>query len=192
MKKTLIALLLALTLVLSCAAALAEAAPAYEPIDYGDFSMAIDPNMFKQEGEKADNQIMFILYPAYNETGDSSTNFNVVWTDGYADVTTQSTDKDALKEALLPDITAEYEKNGLELVSFDILSLELTKLGERDAMATIMSSVIQYNGQEISLIQAQAVVSDESFGTYTFTGSAQSTESLLAYVDPLFDAISWN
>ena len=42
MKKTWIALLLACMMALSCTAALAEAAASDGPVDFGDFSMAID------------------------------------------------------------------------------------------------------------------------------------------------------
>ena len=58
--KKLIAILLALTMVLS-GAALADAAqqPAVEPIDFGDFTMELDPEMPGEVYEKNSGEMLF-------------------------------------------------------------------------------------------------------------------------------------
>lgn len=200
--KKLLALSLALCLLLP-ALALAEAAPTeYDPIDMGDFSMAIpeDMDFALSEQGKANNAVWFILYPAYNATGDSSTNFNVVWNEAQTDM------------SVLPDETREYLKGeeykeylaeacrqqGFELLSYEVISVELTQLDGLDALANFSMTTLdmsalgeEYAGLQVSLYQYQLGVSGD-FGTYHFTGTASTQELMDEYILPLFDAITWN
>lgn len=193
MKKTWIALLLACMMALSCTAAFAEAAASDGPVDFGDFSMAIDASMACQVNEKKENQPWFILYPAYNAVGDSSTNFNVVWNSNYQDLSAwKESDKPGYVEMMSTEIKSQYEAAGLELLSFDIPHIELMKMDGQDALVSLMTSTLKVNDQEIPLYQIQAIVSMKDKGTYTFTGTAQSMEQLQNYAAPLMDAITWN
>ena len=193
MKKTWIALLLACLMALSCTAAFAEAAASENSVNFGDFSMAIDPNMASEVNEKKENEPWFILYPAYNASGDSSTNFNVVWNSAYQDISTwKESDKPAYLEMMSTEIKSQYQAVGIELVSFDIPHIELMKMDGKDALVSLMTSTVKANEQEIALYQIQAIVSIKDKGTYTFTGTAQSMELLQNYAAPLMDAITWN
>lgn len=193
MKKTVPALILACLLALSCVSAPAETAVEPTGVDLGDFSLLIDPDMPCQLNEKAENAVWFTLYPAYKAAGDSATNFNVVWSQEYNDL---SSWKDSDAPDYISDVKTKTEEQyaalGAELIDFEIPAIQLTKLDGKDALASYMTSTIRYNGVEASLHQMNAIVSDPAFGTYTFTGTAQTQELLAAYVDPLFDAIRWN
>ena len=71
--------------------------------------------------EKKENEPWFILYPAYNAIGDSSTNFNVVWNSNYQDLSAwKDSDKTAYVEMMSTEIKSQYEAAGLELLSCDI------------------------------------------------------------------------
>ena len=191
MKKTVLALILSCVLALSCACSLAETAAQTSGVNFGDFSMAIDPDMYSQVSEKAESSVWFILYPAYNATGDSSTNFNAVWSKEYRDLSLWK-DSDAADyiNEIKTEVETQYTQYGIELVEFSVPSIQLMKLDEKDALACLMVSKIRYSGAEFSVYQIQAIASDPAFGTYTFTGSAQSEELLVTYIDPLFDAIT--
>ncbi|MBQ9264716.1 MAG: hypothetical protein IJ189_11010 [Clostridia bacterium] len=193
------ALLLAWLLLMGCAAALAQAAPAATPISFGDFSMTLDPNMAGQLGDKTENGILMTLYPAYNEIGDSSTNFNSVWNSTITDIGawTQQ-DMTSYFNTVNGQLASAYQEQNLVLKDFSISGSTFREIDGLTALVYTMVSTVdfsgygeQYKGMVLQMYQLQAVVSGK-FGTYTFTGTAQSEELLHTYVDPLLDLITWN
>lgn len=188
------ALFLALLLTLP-ALALAEAAPAYEPLNFGDFNMAIDPDMAYTGGsEKKAGEPWLMLYPLYTEDNqDTTANFNIVWSEETVSVGDfTDSDKDAYIADLRQAVTAEYAAYGFTLSDFSVPYIGVEKMDGRDALVYIMVTDLTYEDTPISVYQLQAIVSDAAFGTYHFTGSAISMEQLNDVIAPLFDSITWN
>ena len=195
MKKTWIALLAACVLLAVSLSALGEAAPAYEPLNFGDFSMAIDPEMAYSgtPSEKpVDSQVWFMLFPAHNVNGNDRINFNVVWTSNVADVTTITGAEESYKATLQQSVSSQYAAQGITLSSFSVPFIQTQDLNGKTALAYIMISELNVNGETATVYQLQAIVSEEGMGTYTFTGSANTMEELETWIDPLFDSITWN
>jgi len=195
MKKTWIALLAACVLLAVSLSALGEAAPAYEPLNFGDFSMAIDPEMAYSgtPSEKpVDSQVWFMLFPAHNVNGNDRINFNVVWTSNVADVTTITGAEESYKATLQQSVSSQYAAQGITLSSFSVPFIQTQDLNGKTALAYIMISELNVNGETATVYQLQAIVSEEGMGTYTFTGSANSMDDLETWIDPLFDSITWN
>lgn len=195
MKKTWIALLAACVLLAVSLSALGEAAPAYEPLNFGDFSMAIDPEMAYSgtPSEKpVDSQVWFMLFPAHNVNGNDRINFNVVWSSNVADVTTITGAEESYKATLQQSVSSQYAAQGITLSSFSVPFIQTQDLNGKTALAYIMISELNVNGETATVYQLQAIVSEEGMGTYTFTGSANTMEELETWVDPLFDSITWN
>ncbi len=193
MRKTIVSLLLACVLLAVSLSALSEAAVAYEPLNFGDFSMAIDPDMaYTGLEDKKENEVWFTLYPAYNAIGDSSTNFNVVWQSQRLSISSfKDSDSEAYITSLKNSIVSQYESFGFTVKSFTVPSIQLQDLNGKPSLAYVMITEIESMGVSQTIYQLQASVSD-TFGTYSFTGSATSIDLLETYVGPLFDAISWN
>lgn len=189
--KKLTALFLAMLLLLP-ALALAEPAPAFEPLDFGDFCMAIDPNMAYSGGEeKQEAAPWYTLYPCYTEENpDTSVNFIIVWSEEVVDYG-EFTDDDAddYISVLQASIAEEYAAYGLTLSDFSVPQIGLRKIDGRDALVYTMVSELN---SSITIYQMQAAVSDPAFGLYNFTGTALSMEDLNEYIVPLFDSITWN
>jgi len=195
MKKTWIALLAACVLLAVSLSALGEAAPAYEPLNFGDFSMAIDPEMAYSgtpSQKPVDSQVWFMLFPAHNVNGNDRINFNVVWSSNVADVTTITGAEESYKATLQQSVSSQYAAQGITLSSFSVPFIQTQDLNGKTALAYIMISELNVNGETATVYQLQAIVSEEGMGTYTFTGSANTMEELETWVDPLFDSITWN
>lgn len=193
MKKTLAALLLACMLLAASLPCLAEAAPADATLDFGDFTLTVDPNMlYTMAPEKKSNEVWLMIYPAYHINGDSNSNFNVVWTDETMSVNAvlaQYT-KESYAAMLKGQMEPQYKSAGMTVTSFSLPTFQVQSLNGKDALSYIMITEVEYMGMEQTIYQIQAIVS-EDFGTYTFTGSSNSMEALEKYVAPLFDAIGW-
>ena len=195
MKKTWIALLVACVLLAVSLSALGEAAPAYEPLNFGDFSMAIDPEMAYSgtpSQKPVDSQVWFMLFPVHNVNGNDRINFNVVWTSNVADVTTITGAEESYKATLQQSVSSQYAAQGITLSSFSVPFIQTQDLNGKTALAYIMISELNVNGETATVYQLQAIVSEEGMGTYTFTGSANSMDDLETWIDPLFDSITWN
>ncbi len=195
MKKNWIALLVACVLLTVSLSALGEAAPAYEPLNFGDFSMAIDPEMAYSgtPSEKpVDSQVWFMLFPAYNAAKNDRINFNVVWSSNVTDVTTITGSEESYKATLQQSISSQYAAQGITLSSFSVPFIQTQDLNGKTSLAYVMVSELEVNGETATVYQLQAIVSEEGMGTYTFTGSADSMDNLETWIDPLFDSITWN
>lgn len=193
MKKTLAALLLACMLLAASLPCLAEAAPADATLDFGDFTLTVDPDMlYSMASEKKSNEVWLMVYPAYHINGDNNSNFNVVWTDQKMSVSAvlAQYSKEAYAAMLKGQIELQYASAGVTVKSFSLPTLKVQSLNGKDALSYIMVTEVEYMGMEQTIYQIQAIVS-EDFGTYTFTGSSNSMEALEKYVAPLFDTIGW-
>ena len=189
--KKLTALFLSLLLLLPVLA-LAEPAPADEPLNFGDFCMAIDPNMVYTGGEeKQEAAPWYTFYPRYTEEDpDLSVNFIIIWSEevvNYSEFTDD--DMDAYILTLHASIADEYAAYGLNLSDFSVMEIGLRKIDGRDALVYTMVSELN---SSITIYQMQAAVSDPAFGMYNFTGTALSVEDLNEYIVPMFDSITWN
>ena len=197
--KKLIAILLALALVLS-GAALAEAAqqPAVEPIDFGDFTMELDPEMPGEVYEKNSGEMLFQIYPAYLINGDESSNVNAIWVDETTDFSSLTTEEAQAQFAnqMLEDVLAAYEEAGLKADNLQLLGCALVEQDGVPGFVLLYSVDVDYAGMGVdlqaTLYQEQAYLSDASFGTYIFTATAVDMDTLTEIIDPLFDTIKWN
>lgn len=190
--KKLVSLLLTIALLLTAVSAFAETAAdtKVQTLNFGDFSMDIDPEMKGDLGEKADNQVYLILYPLYNETGDQSTNFNAVWTEAGQELTEDLTDTTA--QTIVAGVSEQLTAVGYTVTGSELLASQFTELGGLPCIALVYSVDLDVSGTACTLYYEQGIVSDAELGTWTFTGTTQSTDLLMEAIDPLFDAISWN
>ena len=198
MMKKIASLVLVCCLMFSTAA-LAQTAT-IETLDFGDFTLDMDPSTPGSVEEKTDGQIFIQAYPAYLPAGDESTNFNVVWTGS------DSTDYGALTDAqqlLFISSVWTHAQNGfkdmgIEATDFETLDHGITEIGGRKALFFVSSMTIDYSGMGaqyqglVRKIYQKAIVVNGPFGTYTFTASADSVEKIEAYVQPLWDTLRWN
>ncbi|MBQ8954489.1 MAG: hypothetical protein IJ048_10265 [Clostridia bacterium] len=197
--KKLIAALLALALILS-GAALADAAPqiAAEAIDFGDFTMELDPEMPGEIYDKVSGEMLFQIYPAYRVNGDESSNVNCVWVDeamdfdAFADETAQA----QLAEELLQNVLAGFEEANMKTDDLTVLLYGLVEQDGVPGFAVVYSVDVDYSGMGIdlqaTLYQELAYLSDEAFGTYIFTATAVDMDTLTDILEPLFDTIAWS
>ena len=48
-------------------------------IDFGDFTMELDPEMPGEMADREEGAVFFTIYPAYGINGDEASNINGVW-----------------------------------------------------------------------------------------------------------------
>ena len=185
--KKLLSVLLALVLMLGCASVLAEATPAesnLQIIDFGDFTMTLDPDMPGDLFDKAENQVYFQLFPFYDENAAFNPNINCVWNSAVEDLT--QIDANEFATAVMQAMLAQYEAMGLKAENALIL---MATPDEQDGKYAL-SYLAQYTLEGTTLYMMQAVVSDAAFGTYTFTVTFTDPTQVDALTE-IVNTITW-
>lgn len=188
--KKLIALLLCLMLCLPVVA-LGEAAsnPDVYTVDLGDFTITLNAADILQKGEKAEGSIMFLLFPAYDETNTFHNNLNCSWT--AADLSNlEGYDAQTYGELVLKQAISQLESQGIAASNAQLLTAEHDD--ETGSTTLITSMGMDYSGAgidlQMTLFQIQIYVPAGEDGTYLFTISADTLDnaaSLLTYLDQI-------
>ena len=198
MKKTL-CLILFCAMLLCPLCAFGEETPA-ETLDFGDFTMTLNPETPGYLYEKADNSVFLILYPLYLETGDESSNLNVVWSKSRAtDGQMQSQEYlDALWEGIKEQLTPTYEQMGIKLLELDFLESGFTQVGGLNALYYMYYSTMDYSDYSdetqgvVMSMYTKGIMVCGGFGTYTFTCTSLDPETFTTCFDPLLATVQWN
>ncbi len=198
MKKTLCLILLC-TMLLCPLCAFGEETPA-ETMDFGDFTMTLNPETPGHLYEKTDNSVFLILYPLYLETGDESSILNVVWGKSRAtDGQMQSQEYlDALWEGIKEQLTTTCEQMGLNLLEINFLEKGFTQVGGLNALYYTYYSTMDYSDfsdetQGVVMgIYTKGIIVCGGFGTYTFTCTSSEQEAFATCFDPLLATVQWN
>lgn len=191
--KKILALLLSLMLLLP-AIALGEAAsnPDAYAVEFDDFTITLNATDALQKGEKANGQVLFMLYPDYDETSTMHSNINGVWT---------SEDVSALGEidaTTFGNLVLTQSAQGLAAQGVAV-SNEALLIAERDeetgSMTLIMSYDADYTAAGLDLkatlymVQLYVPMGGEA-GSYIFTLTGSSMEEVDALLNKL-DAIEF-
>ena len=199
MMKKLMAMLLVLTMVLSgTALAAAAKAPATQTIDFGDFTLDIDPNMPGEVKDKVNNETMVTMYPAYNINGDASSNITVVWSEAVQDFSELDTDEkcNSFAKTVLDSIVPAYRQSGITVTNEQVLGSMLLKQDGVQGIMVVFSMDADYAGMGVdlktTLIQLQVYLSDKAFGSYIFTGTSSDMDTLQTIIVPVLDSIQWD
>lgn len=191
--KKLLALILCLMLPVM---ALAETAPQEEwvTVDLGDFTMDLRATDAIEIGEKAEGQVLFMAYPWYSQEASSADNINATWTAEVVDFSQLSAeDMSAFADYLVSNLKAEAAAQNI------VISNEQVYAAEYDAQsgATIIffSMDWDYSGLgidfSVTLYQMQIYVSDETAGTYVFTLTSDSPETITAMLTEYFSKVQF-
>ncbi|MBP3454568.1 MAG: hypothetical protein J6M20_12785 [Clostridia bacterium] len=191
--KKILALLLSLMLLLP-AIALGEAAsnPDAYAVEFDDFTITMNATDALQKGEKANGQVLFMLYPDYDETATMHSNINAVWT---------SEDVSALGEidaTTFGNLVLTQSAQGLAAQGVAV-SNEALLIAERDeetgSMTLIMSYDADYTAAGLDLkatlymVQLYVPMGGDA-GSYIFTLTGSSMEEVDALLNKL-DAIEF-
>ena len=191
--KKILALLLSLMLLLPVIA-LGEAAsnPDAYAVEFDDFIITLNATDALQKGEKANGQVLFMLYPDYDETSTMHSNINGVWTseDVSAMGNVSPTDFGNL---VLTQSAQGLIAQGVAVTNETLLTAERDE--ETGTMTLIMSMDADYTAVNVDLKTALYMVQlyvpmGGDAGSYIFTLTGSSMEDVDALLNKL-DAISF-
>lgn len=191
--KKILALLLSLMLLLP-AIALGEAAsdPNLYVVDFDDFTITLNATDAIQKGEKTNGQVLFMLYPDYDETVMMHPNINAVWTSEDVSQMGNVTPTD-FGNLVLQQSAQGLAAQGIAVANESLLAAERDE--ETGSMTLIMSYDADYTGVGIDLkvtlymVQLYVPMGGET-GSYIFTLTGSSMEDVDALLDKL-DAIEF-
>lgn len=191
--KKILALLLSLMLLLP-AIALGEAAsnPDVYAVEFDDFTITLNATDALQKGEKSNGQVLFMLYPDYDETSTMHPNINGVWTS--EDVS----DMGNVTPTDFGNLVLQQSVQGLAAQGVAV-SNEVLLTAERDeetgSMTLIMSYDADYTAVGLDLkatlymVQLYVPLGGDA-GSYIFTLTGSSLEDVDALLNKL-DAIEF-
>lgn len=191
--KKILALLLSLMLLLP-AIALGEAAsdPNLYVVDFDDFTITLNATDAIQKGEKTNGQVLFMLYPDYDETVMMHPNINAVWTSEDVSQMGNVTPTD-FGNLVLQQSAQGLAAQGIAVANEALLAAERDE--ETGSMTLIMSYDADYTGVGVDLkvtlymVQLYVPMGGET-GSYIFTLTGSSMEDVDALLDKL-DAIEF-
>lgn len=185
--KKILALFLSLMLLLP-AISLGEAAsdPDLYVVDFEDFTIALNATDALQKGEKVNGQVLFMLYPDYDETAIMHPNINGVWTS--EDVS----DMGNVTPTDFGNLVLQQSTQGLAAQGIGIAN-EALLAADRDAETGAMTLVMSYDADytsvgvdlKTSLYIVQIYVPLGEAGSYIFTLTASSMDGVDALLDKL-------
>ena len=169
-----------------------DAKPTLAMIDLGDFTLAVDPNMPGEIQEKADQTSFFMAYPNYDENAEFHSNFNIVWTQAYDDVTAQ--DPEALTRQIMEKTAAELADSGIAVDNLQFIQAAVDEVDGKPALFAMYAMDLDYSGTgydlQCTVVYAQVITGSEEMGLYTFTAGATDEEGLMAGVN-IIDTLKW-
>lgn len=186
--KKILALLLSLMLLLP-AIALGEAAsnPDVYAVEFDDFTITLNATDALQKGEKANGQVLFMLYPDYDETSTMHPNINGVWTS--EDVS----DMGNVTPTDFGNLVLQQSVQGLAAQGVAV-SNEALLAAERDEETGSMTLIMSYDADytavgldlKVTLYMMQLYVPlGGDTGSYIFTLTGSSMEDVDALLNKL-------
>lgn len=186
--KKILALLLSLMLLLP-AIALGEAAsnPDVYAVEFDDFTITLNATDALQKGEKANGQVLFMLYPDYDETSTMHPNINGVWTSEDVSDMGNVTPTD-FGNLVLQQSVQGLAAQGVAVSNEALLAAERDE--ETDSMTLIMSYDADYTAVgldlKVTLYMMQLYVPlGGDTGSYIFTLTGSSMEDVDALLNKL-------
>lgn len=191
--KKILALLLSLMLLLP-AIALGEAAsnPDVYAVEFDDFTITLNATDALQKGEKSNGQVLFMLYPDYDETSTMHPNINGVWTS--EDVS----DMGNVTPTDFGNLVLQQSVQGLAAQGVAV-SNEALLAAERDEETGSMTLIMSYDADytavgldlKVTLYMMQLYVPlGGDTGSYIFTLTGSSMEDVDVLLNKL-DAIEF-
>lgn len=188
MKK--LVLMLALAMAMLCSTALSEEATIVT-FDMGDFTIDLPEDICGEAYEKVNGAMRLMVMPDDQE--ESYDNLNLIWMEGYVDM--REIDIDEITSTSIPSIRAQIEAEGVDVGEIDVIdSGSMKQDGVRGVYFVMKSDYgFKYDGEreDMTLYSKTCIFSDEYLGTYTFTLSARSMESIDA-MQEMLNTIRWN
>jgi len=161
--------------------------------DFGDFSMTFPEDIVGAVVERENNQPFLQMYWDYDETKPFNMNLNCSWSETYSNVT--AGDPNQTAQLVLEQVVGQFEQMQIAVANPAVLAAAVDEQDGKPALVYVFSMDLDLTGagvdQKYTLYTMQAVVSDEAFGTYTFTISTDD----LAAAEPLMDitnTVTWN
>ena len=186
--KKLFAVLLSLMLLLP-ALAVGESG---STVDFGDFTLTVQPGDYLEQDVKADGNVMFTLLPDYDENNSFHPNVNCTWT---AEALSSMDDAQAQEfaQSVLTNTAAALEDMGV--VVTDPMVLSAAYDADSFSYTLIQSMAVDYAPAgvdlQMELVQMQMYFCPGTFdGTYIFTFTASGIDKLLVLMNYL-DAINF-
>lgn len=148
-------------------------------IDCGDFTIGLYADDFYEIApEKTNNAVYAVFYPAYDETSVTHDNFNVVWNEDDASSAIALYGAESYAALVLQASKAQFKTLGIEMTDEQVLSAVV----EDNVCVFVTCANMDYAGAGYDLVtplyQLQAYFCDAEYGTYIFTFSAVSIETL--------------
>ena len=186
--KKILALLLSLMLLLP-AIALGEAAsnPDAYAVEFDDFTITLNATDALQKGEKVNGQVLFMLYPDYDETATMHPNINGVWTSEDVSNMGNVTPTD-FGNLVLQQSVQGLAAQGVAVSNEALLTAERDE--ETGSMTLIMSYDADYSGAGLDLkvtlymVQLYVPLGGDA-GSYIFTLTGSSMEDVDALLNKL-------
>ncbi len=169
--RVLLAFLLAVLMLLSCASALGEAGPGKK--DYSDFTLTWPANSYLKDGVKEEGQVMFTVLPDYDASSNAHPNLNAVWSKEVLDYSTLTDDiLVSVAEQSLNNYLSTIEAQAFIVENSKVVMAEMTTLSGKTAYTYMYAMDVDYSklGLDLkaSIFSKQYLVSDPSFKTYFF------------------------
>ncbi len=190
--KSLLGLLLAVMLMLSCASALGEAGPGTKEFD--DMFVTWPEKSFLQVGTKEAGQLLFTIFPDYDASSQTHPNLNCAWSGELLDFSILTDDMLVpVAESMISQAKSALEAQNLIVDNIKVVSAEMSEVSGKRAYSYMYSMDLDYSklGFELqaNIYSKQYIISDETLKTYTFTLTSYGEESIPALEKLLADSV---
>lgn len=192
--KALLGLLLAVMMILSCASALGEAGPGTKEFD--DMIVTWPENSYIQVGTKAVGEILFTIFPDYDNDSETHPNLNCAWSSEVVDFSILTDDLLVpVAESMISQAKSALEAQNIIVESMKVVSAEMAEVGGKKAYSYTYSSDLDYSklGMELkaNVYSKIYLVSDENLKSYNFTLTSFGDESIPALDQLLQDSVTF-
>lgn len=180
--KKLLALLLSLMLLLP-AVSFAEAAESVDvyPVEFDDFILYVTSyDIIQKAAAKEEGQLLFMLYPAYDDASLTHPNINGVWTAQDLAAALDDLDAAAFAQDVIDESVQGLTAQGIIATNPQLISAEKVD----GIMVLAYSMDMDYSGAGVDLqatiYQMQFYIGLGEKGSYVFTLSAYNADDLIA------------
>lgn len=154
--------------------------------DFGAFTLTFPSDADGQIADEiTDNSVFFLIYQDVAEDAQFRPNLNITWVKDVEDVT--ALDANATAETIVASAVSALEGQGATVTNPQVLTAGLDEVGSKTALSVGYSMDVDYTGMgvdlQVTLIFAQAIVSEEGLGTYTFTITTDDPTTTQPLVD---------
>lgn len=190
--RKLLAFLLAVMMVLSCAA-MAENADEMMALEYPDFTLAMRKDAVGTTTDTIENNIPFLtVYQDYDAASIFNKSINIRWTEDTLDLDSFEAKNYAL--AMLEIMQQQSGNVGIEVSNPMLYTAEVQELDGMRVLSCMYSLTMDYNPLGVdfkaNIITFQAVMPLEGKGTYTFTITTDDMENSSELFD-IMDSVRW-